>query len=70
VRALAERLAHNGLGATEALEVATASPLVGSATQVADALVAYRAAGAAEALIDWPAPFDDATLEALAGLRS
>ena len=36
--------------------------------QVAEALRAYAAAGAAEALIDWPAPFDDETLVALSRL--
>jgi alkanesulfonate monooxygenase SsuD/methylene tetrahydromethanopterin reductase-like flavin-dependent oxidoreductase (luciferase family) len=68
VDALANRLIHNGLPAAEALEVAGASPLAGTAAQVADALAAYRVAGSHEAIIDWPAPFDEATLEALAGL--
>jgi len=35
---------------------------------VASTLAAYAEAGAAEVLIDWPAPFDDETLVALAGL--
>jgi alkanesulfonate monooxygenase SsuD/methylene tetrahydromethanopterin reductase-like flavin-dependent oxidoreductase (luciferase family) len=68
VDALGLRLVHNGLPAAEALEAASSSPLAGSAAAVADVLAAYRAAGADEAIIDWPAPFDDATLEALATL--
>jgi alkanesulfonate monooxygenase SsuD/methylene tetrahydromethanopterin reductase-like flavin-dependent oxidoreductase (luciferase family) len=67
--ALAERLERNGLPADEAHAVAAASPLVGSPAEVADALAAYGAAGADEAIIDWPAPFDDPTLDALAAIE-
>lgn len=69
IDALVDRFVHNGLGREEARETAVASPLVGTTGEVARALASYRAAGAQEVLIDWPAPFDDATLEALAGLR-
>jgi alkanesulfonate monooxygenase SsuD/methylene tetrahydromethanopterin reductase-like flavin-dependent oxidoreductase (luciferase family) len=68
VEALAERFRANGLDADEALAAAAASPMAGTADQVADALAGYAAVGAAEVLIDWPAPFDDETLVALAGL--
>jgi len=68
VVALAEQLRANGLAQDEARDAASCSPLAGTADEVADMLRAYAAAGAAEALIDWPAPFDDETLEALAGL--
>jgi alkanesulfonate monooxygenase SsuD/methylene tetrahydromethanopterin reductase-like flavin-dependent oxidoreductase (luciferase family) len=68
VGALANRLRANGLDLDEAAAAAAASPLAGTAGEVADALAAYAAAGAAEALVDWPAPFDDETLDALAGL--
>lgn len=70
VDALVDRLRANGLGADEARAMAEASPLVGTAREAADALRAYAAAGAAEALLDWPAPFDDRTLDALADLAS
>jgi alkanesulfonate monooxygenase SsuD/methylene tetrahydromethanopterin reductase-like flavin-dependent oxidoreductase (luciferase family) len=66
VEALADRLRANGLGADEARDVAGASPMAGTPQEVAEALRAYAAAGAAEALVDWPAPFDDETLDALA----
>jgi len=68
VEALAERYRANGLDADEARASAEGSPLVGTADEVAGALRAYAAAGAAEAIIDWPAPFDDETLVALARL--
>lgn len=68
VDALVERLVHNGLAEAEARETATAAPLVGTPPEVAAALRAYSAAGADEAIIDWPAPFDDETLARLAAL--
>ncbi len=68
VDALTDRLRANGLGADEARATAEASPMVGTAGEVTASLRAYAAAGAAEALIDWLAPFDDETLVALAGL--
>lgn len=66
VAALVERLRHNGLPADEARAVATASPLVGTPDEVARRLREYAAAGADEAIIDWPAPFDTETLGLLA----
>ena len=69
VASLAERLEHNGLGAGEARALANASPMAGTPAEVGDALRAYAEAGAAEAIIDWPAPFDDATLASLAAFR-
>jgi hypothetical protein len=56
---------HNGLAASEAWDTAAASPLAGTERDVLAAIDAYRAAGAAEAIIDWPAPFDLETLERL-----
>ncbi len=67
-RALAQRLAANGLDRSEAAELAT-SPLAGTPEDVASALAAYAQAGADEAIVDWPAPFDLETLERLAALR-
>lgn len=68
VAALADRLRANGLDADEARTDAEASPMAGTLDEVAGHLRAYAAAGAAEVLIDWPAPFDDQTLAALASL--
>jgi alkanesulfonate monooxygenase SsuD/methylene tetrahydromethanopterin reductase-like flavin-dependent oxidoreductase (luciferase family) len=66
VEALAVRLEHNGLPPNEALAMAAASPLAGTRAEVGDVLAAYMAAGAVEAIADWPAPFDEQTLEQLA----
>jgi alkanesulfonate monooxygenase SsuD/methylene tetrahydromethanopterin reductase-like flavin-dependent oxidoreductase (luciferase family) len=66
--ALVARLRANGLPAAEAGEIAAGSPVVGTAGEVAEALRAYAAAGAGTAIIDWPAPFDDETLDRLATL--
>jgi alkanesulfonate monooxygenase SsuD/methylene tetrahydromethanopterin reductase-like flavin-dependent oxidoreductase (luciferase family) len=68
VAALVDRLRHNGLPPDEARAVAEASPLAGSPDQVAESLRAYATAGAAEAIVDWPAPFDAETLGHLAAL--
>jgi alkanesulfonate monooxygenase SsuD/methylene tetrahydromethanopterin reductase-like flavin-dependent oxidoreductase (luciferase family) len=68
IRALAARLEANGIGGVEAAAIAADSPLVGTRDDVMATLAAYGEAGAAEALIDWPAPFDDETLEALSRL--
>lgn len=70
VAALAERLRANGLGADEAASLAAESPLAGTLDEVAARLERYAAAGADEVLIAWPAPFDDETLDALAGIAS
>jgi F420-dependent oxidoreductase-like protein len=66
VASLAETLTQNGLPQDEARAVAEASPLVGTAASVVDALDAWGGAGAAEVIIDWPAPFDRETLAQLA----
>ncbi len=68
VGALAERLVHNGLSPDEARAAAAASPLAGTADEVEASLRAFAQAGAGEAIIDWPAPFDDQTLDALAAI--
>jgi alkanesulfonate monooxygenase SsuD/methylene tetrahydromethanopterin reductase-like flavin-dependent oxidoreductase (luciferase family) len=68
-RALLERLRTQRLDLPEAEALAAGSPLVGTASDVAGALDAYAQAGADEAIIDWPAPFDDETLDRLASLR-
>lgn len=68
VDALADRLVHNGFPRAEASATAGSSSLVGTPGRVAEALAAYRSAGAEEVIIDWPAPFDDATLDGLAAL--
>ncbi|HEY4752501.1 MAG TPA: hypothetical protein VIH37_04390, partial [Candidatus Limnocylindrales bacterium] len=68
VEALAERLRANGIEAGEARALAASSPMAGTADEVAAALRAYALAGAAEALVDWPAPFDDETLVELSRL--
>lgn len=69
VDALVDRLRLNGVPAGEARAEAEASGMAGTADEVAETLAAYADGGASEALIDWPAPFDDETLVALAGLR-
>ncbi len=66
VEAQARILAAHGLAHADALTSAEASPLVGSAGQVAEILDRYRRAGADEVVFDWPVPSDQATLEALA----
>jgi alkanesulfonate monooxygenase SsuD/methylene tetrahydromethanopterin reductase-like flavin-dependent oxidoreductase (luciferase family) len=68
VASLASRLRANGLDRDEAAASAAASPLAGTADEVADALAGYASAGAVEALVDWPAPSDEETLDSLAGL--
>ena len=66
VGVLAGILEHNGLSPEEARAVAETSPLVGTETSVLEALDAWADAGAAEAIIDLPAPFDDESLRRLA----
>ncbi len=70
VEALAVRLRANGLDADEALATAAASPLAGTPEDAALALRAYASAGAEEVVVDWPAPSDEATLDALAELAA
>jgi alkanesulfonate monooxygenase SsuD/methylene tetrahydromethanopterin reductase-like flavin-dependent oxidoreductase (luciferase family) len=50
-----------------AYEAAAASPFADTAASVTATLRAYRAAGASAVIFDWPAPYDRATLDALAG---
>ncbi len=70
--ALSAALVNNGLPVAEARTIAEASPLVGDEGTVLAALAAWGDAGADEAIVDWPAPFDHQTLDRLAdslGLR-
>ncbi len=67
VRDLAATLARHQPSAPGALAWAAASPFAGTEEEVAEALDAYRNAGAEEVIFDLPAPFDVETLERLAG---
>lgn len=67
VRDLAAILERNALGPDEARSMAEASPLAGDEAAVLAALEAWFDAGAAEAIIDRPAPFDAESLARLAG---
>ena len=64
---LATILAGHGMPEAEAAEAARATPFAGRADDVVRVLDAYRDAGAEAVVFDWPAPFDDSTLDALAG---
>jgi alkanesulfonate monooxygenase SsuD/methylene tetrahydromethanopterin reductase-like flavin-dependent oxidoreductase (luciferase family) len=66
VAVLAGILEHNALSPEEARATAEASPLVGEEASVVEALDAWAEAGAAEAMIDRPSPFDDESLGRLA----
>jgi alkanesulfonate monooxygenase SsuD/methylene tetrahydromethanopterin reductase-like flavin-dependent oxidoreductase (luciferase family) len=66
VRDLAAILERNALGGDEARSMAEASPLAGNEAAVLTALEAWADAGAAEVIIDRPAPFDGETLVRLA----
>ncbi len=65
VAALAATLERNNIGTAEARATADASSLVGDEAAVLAALDAWGAAGASEAIVDWPAPYDRETLERL-----
>jgi F420-dependent oxidoreductase-like protein len=65
---LAEILVAHGLPARVAREVAAADPNCGPLSALEDRLAAFGEAGASLVVFDWPAPFDSATLEALASL--
>jgi alkanesulfonate monooxygenase SsuD/methylene tetrahydromethanopterin reductase-like flavin-dependent oxidoreductase (luciferase family) len=67
VEALAAILGRFGGSAEQARGWAESSPLAGTAEVVAGQFRAWRAAGAEEAIIDIPVPFDDETMERLAG---
>jgi alkanesulfonate monooxygenase SsuD/methylene tetrahydromethanopterin reductase-like flavin-dependent oxidoreductase (luciferase family) len=66
VAVMAGILERNALPPAEARATAEASPLVGTESQVVEALAAWADAGAAEAVIDRPAPFDAESLGRLA----
>ena len=70
VAALAAILLKHGVEAAVARAWAERSPLADTGEVVGAHLRAWRAAGAEEAIVDWPAPSDDETLERLAGMRS
>jgi alkanesulfonate monooxygenase SsuD/methylene tetrahydromethanopterin reductase-like flavin-dependent oxidoreductase (luciferase family) len=70
VAALAAILEHHGIEPAQARGWAASSPLADTADIVAHRLRAWRAAGAEEAIVDWPAPSDDESLERLARLRA
>jgi alkanesulfonate monooxygenase SsuD/methylene tetrahydromethanopterin reductase-like flavin-dependent oxidoreductase (luciferase family) len=57
----------NGMDAREAAAAVSESPFVGTVDAVVRAVEAYREAGAEAMVFDWPAPFDQGTLDALAG---
>jgi len=66
-RSLAEALArHHRLEPAEADATAAADPFAGTVDEVIAALAAYADAGADEVIAEWPAPFDEETLERLA----
>jgi alkanesulfonate monooxygenase SsuD/methylene tetrahydromethanopterin reductase-like flavin-dependent oxidoreductase (luciferase family) len=67
VRALAAILGRFGGSAEQARGWAESSPLADTEEVVAGHFRAWRAAGAEEAIIDIPVPFDDETMERLAG---
>jgi alkanesulfonate monooxygenase SsuD/methylene tetrahydromethanopterin reductase-like flavin-dependent oxidoreductase (luciferase family) len=67
---LASLLEGNGLGPEEARAVAEDDPLADTVDGALAALAAWAAAGAEEAIVDWPAPFDRETLERLAEARA
>jgi F420-dependent oxidoreductase-like protein len=67
VDGLATALRGHGIAPAVAWAIADASPYADTAERVANRLRAMRSAGCDEVVFDWPAPFDRATLEALAG---
>jgi alkanesulfonate monooxygenase SsuD/methylene tetrahydromethanopterin reductase-like flavin-dependent oxidoreductase (luciferase family) len=67
VEALAEILEPHATGANMARGAATSSPFATTPDDVADLLRRYRDAGASAVMFDLPAPFDQSSLEALAG---
>lgn len=65
-RSLAAILERHGIGGDEAIGTATGDRFAGTVDDVRAALRAYAIAGAHEVISDWPAPFDEETLERLA----
>jgi alkanesulfonate monooxygenase SsuD/methylene tetrahydromethanopterin reductase-like flavin-dependent oxidoreductase (luciferase family) len=68
-RSLAATLEANHIPPDEAAAIAEGDPLAGTMDEVLRVLEAWAAAGAAELIIDWPAPFDVESLERLAEAR-
>jgi hypothetical protein len=68
-RSLAAILEANRIPADEAAAIAEADPLADTIDEVIRVLGAWAAAGAAELITDWPAPFDVESLERLAEAR-
>jgi F420-dependent oxidoreductase-like protein len=69
-RAVAELAAiyrHHGVNRQEATELASRSPFASTVDVVAGRLWDLARVGMEEVVFDWPAPFDQATLDALAG---
>lgn len=67
VEALTSILQHQAMPREAALQMAMGSPFAGPVDMVVAGLRQYRDAGLGAVMFDWPAPFDRATLEALAG---
>jgi alkanesulfonate monooxygenase SsuD/methylene tetrahydromethanopterin reductase-like flavin-dependent oxidoreductase (luciferase family) len=67
VAALATIYRHHAMPPAAATQLAARSPFAGPVDLVAAELRRYRDAGVSAVMLDWPAPFDRPTLEALAG---
>jgi alkanesulfonate monooxygenase SsuD/methylene tetrahydromethanopterin reductase-like flavin-dependent oxidoreductase (luciferase family) len=67
VAASIDILRSHGMPEEVARAQVEAAPTVGTVEQVAGALASYQRAGAQGVIFDWPPPFDDETLVALAG---
>jgi alkanesulfonate monooxygenase SsuD/methylene tetrahydromethanopterin reductase-like flavin-dependent oxidoreductase (luciferase family) len=67
VDALTDILVRGAMPPDAARAMAAGSPFVGPVPAVVAELRRYREAGLSAAMFDWPAPFDQTTLEALAG---
>ena len=67
VEALTAILQHQAMPREAALQMAMGSPFTGPVDIGGHGAPPYRDAGLGAVMFDWPAPFDRATLEALAG---
>lgn len=67
IEALASILEQQAIPRSRALEMASRSPFVGTTDAVVARLREHRDAGLGAVMFDWPAPYDRATLDALAG---